>query len=245
MQGPLHYELHTVDVIKSTNTTLKAWAKDGAKEGTVLVAHAQTNGRGRLNRVFFSPKGTGLYVSILLRPTVALPPSALTCMSAVAVADTIESFGVPAAVKWVNDVYVDGKKAVGILAEGSMKPDGRYDYAVVGIGVNLFAPEGGFPESIRDTATAVFSGAQNPTLREAFLERLLSEFRRFYEALPELPFADAYRRRQLIFGRSILFQSQGRMLRGTATGIDDAFRLLVTDADGQTYALDRGDVTIL
>ena len=245
MQGPLQYELHTVESIKSTNTALKAWAKDGAKEGAVLVAHAQTNGRGRLNRMFFSPKGTGLYVSILLRPTIILPPSALTCMSAVAVTDVIESFDVPAAIKWVNDVYVEGKKAVGILTEGSVRPDGLYAYAVVGIGVNLFAPKEGFPESIRDTATAVFSGAPDTALRDAFLHRLVERFRFYYEALPALTFADAYREKQCIYGRSILFQSRERMLRGTATGIDDDFRLLVTASDGQTYALDRGDVTIL
>ena len=245
MQGPLAWELHTVDTVKSTNTTLKAWAKDGAKEGTVLCALSQTNGRGRLNRVFFSPKGTGLYLSILLRPTIVLPPSALTCLSAVAVTDTIESFGVPVAIKWVNDVYVRDKKAVGILTEGSVRPDGRYDFAVVGIGVNLFLPEGGFPESIRDTATAVFADAPNEMLREAFLNRLLDRFRHYYEALPALSFAETYRSKQLINGRAILFQSGGRMLRGTATGVDADFRLLAVTADGQTFALDRGDVTIL
>ena len=245
MQGPLCYELHTVESIKSTNTTLKAWAKDGAKEGVVLAAYQQTNGRGRLNRAFFSPKDTGLYVSILLRPTIPLPPSALTCLSAVAVTDVLESFHVPAAIKWVNDVYMDGKKAVGILTEGSVRPDGLYDYAVVGIGVNLFPPQEGFPDSIRDTATAVFSGAPDAALRETFLNRLLESFRLYYEALPALTFADTYRRKQCIFGRSILFQGQTRMLRGTAIGIDDDFHLLVTATDGQTYALDRGDVTIL
>lgn len=245
MQGPLQYELHTVDSIKSTNTTLKAWAKDGAKEGTVLAARMQTNGRGRFNRVFFSPKDAGLYVSILLRPTIALPPSALTCLSAVAVTDTIESFGVPASIKWVNDVYVNGKKAVGILAEGAFRPDGLYEYAVVGIGVNLFMPEGGYPENIKEIATAVFSTAPDEAAREAFLNRLLERFRQYYESLPVLTFADAYRQKQCIYGRSILFQSSSRMLRGTATGIDDEFRLLATASDGQTYALDRGDVTIL
>lgn len=245
MQGPLCFELHRVESVKSTNTTLKAWAKDGAKEGTVLVARAQTNGRGRLNRVFFSPPDSGLYVSILLRPTTVLPPSALTCMSAVAVADTVESFGVAAAIKWVNDVYVNGKKAVGILAEGSLKPGGLCEYAVVGIGVNLFPPREGFPDSIKETASSVFQTAADPAVREDFLNRLLQNFKRYYEALPALIFADAYKEKQLIYGRPILFQSDGRMQRGTATGIDDAFRLLVTASDGQVCVLDRGDVTIL
>ena len=245
MQGPLHFELHTVDSIKSTNTALKALAKDGAPEGYVLAALTQTNGRGRYNRVFFSPKDTGLYVSILLRPTVALSPSALTCMSAAAVSDKIESFDIPTAIKWVNDIYVNGKKAVGILTEGSIRQDGLYAYAVIGIGVNLFLPKDGFPEPIRETAGPVFTEVPNAALRSEFLKRLLQRIKAYYEALPEMPFAEAYRSRQMIFGSPVLFQFDNRTMRGVAADIDSDFRLIVTGADGTEYALDRGDVTIL
>lgn len=245
MQRPLHFELHTVDSIKSTNTALKALAKDGAPEGYVLAALSQTNGRGRYNRVFFSPKDTGLYVSILLRPSIVLTPSALTCMSAVAVSDTIESFQIPAAIKWVNDIYVRGKKAVGILTEGSIKPDGLYDYAVIGIGVNLFPPKDGFPESIREIAGFIFDEAPNPAIRSEFLKRLLQRINVYYEALPDMTFAETYRAKQMIYGASILFNDGNRTLRGVASDIDCDFRLIVTGTDGTRYSLDRGDVTIL
>ena len=245
MQGPLHYELHTVDSIKSTNTALKAMARDGAPEGSVLIALKQTNGRGRYNRVFFSPKDSGLYLSILLRPTVALSPSALTCMGAVAVSDTIESFGIPAAIKWVNDIYVHHKKAVGILTEGALRSNALYDYAVIGIGINLFPPREGFPDSIRHLAGSVFPDNPNAELRNEFLKRLLSRIKLYYEQLPEMPFAQTYREKQLIFGSEILFNADNRTLRGIATGIDGAFRLIVTCSDGAVYSLDRGDVTIL
>ena len=245
MQKPLQYELHTVESIKSTNTALKELAKDGAPEGDVLSAQIQTNGRGRMNRVFFSPKGTGLYCSILLRPSVSLSPSALTCMSAVAVAETIESFDIPCKIKWVNDIYVRDRKAVGILTEGVFAPDGSYQYAVVGVGVNLFMPEGGFPQSIREIATSVFETAPDESIRRQFLKSLLQRFKHYYDQLPVLTFSEGYCSRQMIIGSPVLFSDLEGMKRGTAVGIDPAFHLLVQTSDGQTHAVDRGEVTIL
>lgn len=242
---PLVYKVHTADAVKSTNTTVKALAKDGAPEGYVLVASSQTNGRGRLNRVFFSPKGTGLYVSILLRPNAALPPYALTCMSAVALAETIEDFHVPCSIKWVNDVYIDGKKAAGILTESAMRPDGGFYYAVVGIGVNLFMPEGGFPPSIAETATAVFSDAPSEDKQKLFLKRLLLRFKRYYDRLPEIPFHDAYRDRLTGIGSRVLVSEPNGMRYGTSVGIDGQFCLLVRFDNGTETALNRGDVTLL
>ena len=245
MQGPLQFEIHTVESVKSTNTTVKDLAKNGAPEGYVLTAAQQTNGRGRMNRVFFSPKGTGLYCSILLRPTVPLPPAALTCMSAVAVSETIDRFQIDNQIKWVNDVYVNGKKAVGILTEGAFASDGSYQYAVIGIGVNLFQPIDGFPENIRDIATSVFSAAPDDALRKTFLHRMLQRIKYYYEQLPETPFLPFYRERQMIYHRSILFSDADGIKRGTAVGIDDAFRLLVQTANGAVHTVERGDVSVL
>ena len=245
MQGPLHFEVHTAESVKSTNTTVKELAKSGEKEGYVLVAEQQTNGRGRLNRVFFSPKGTGLYCSVLLRPTAPLPPAALTCMGAVAVSETIDSFGIANQIKWVNDIYIDGKKAVGILTEGAFTPDGRYLYAVIGIGVNLFRPINGFPVSIQDSATSVFSEVQNDSLKNEFLSRMLERIQYHYERLPETGFLALYRERQMIYGRSVLFSDTDGIKRGTAIGIDELFRLLVKTSDGSVHAVERGDISVL
>lgn len=244
MSVPLQFELHTVESIKSTNTALKSLAKDGAPEGYVLCALQQTAGRGRMNRVFFSPKGTGLYVSILLRPKAPLSPAALTCLSAVAVFDTIRSFDLPCGIKWVNDLYMRGKKVCGILVEGAVKQNGELSYAVAGIGVNLFKPSGGFPEAIADKADTVFSCEPDDELRRQFLKRLLLHFKHYYDQLPALTFSETYRNNQLCLGKTVLFSAEGGMHRGTAVSIDDAFRLVV-DADGTRYALDRGDVILL
>lgn len=241
----LSYKVHTVETVKSTNSSVKALAKDGAPEGYVLVASGQTNGRGRLNRVFFSPKGTGLYVSILLRPTCALSPYALTCMSAVALSDTVLEFGVDCGIKWVNDIYVQGRKVAGILVESAMNQDGSFQYAVVGIGVNLFPPEGGFPETIADKAAALFDVPYDEDLRKRFLKRLLLRFKRYYEQLPDITFYDIYRERMIGIGGRVLVAEPEGMRYGTSTGIDREFRLVVRYEDGTEAAIDRGDVTFV
>ena len=241
----LQYKVHTVDTVKSTNSTVKALAKDGAPQGYVLAASGQTNGRGRLNRVFFSPKGTGLYLSILLRPDCDLPPYALTCMSAVALCETIEDFRISCGIKWVNDVYIEGKKAAGILVESAMDSDGSFLYAVVGIGVNLFPPEEGFPKDIEDKATSVFQTKPDEEIRKQFLKRLLLRFKRYYEQLPSITFHDLYRERLVGIGAEVLVSEADGVRYGTSVGIDRDFRLIVRFRDGSQSALDRGDVTLL
>jgi len=241
----LTYKVHTAETVKSTNSSVKTLAKDGAPEGYVLVASGQTNGRGRLNRVFFSPKGTGLYVSILLRPTFALSPYALTCLSAVALSDTVLEFGVDCGIKWVNDIYVQTRKVAGILVESSMNQDGSFLYAVVGIGVNLFPPIDGFPETIADKAAALFNIPYDEELRKRFLKRLLIRFKRYYDQLPEITFYDIYKDRMVGIGERVLVQEPDGMRYGTSVGIDRQFRLIVRYEDGTEAAIDRGDVTLL
>ena len=241
----LSYKIHTVETVKSTNSSVKALAKNGAPEGYVLAALSQTNGRGRLNRVFFSPKDTGLYISILLRPSFSLAPYALTCMSAVALSETILEFGIDNKIKWVNDIYVNGKKAAGILVESAMNQDGSFCYAVVGIGVNLFPPENGFPSNIADKATALFDVPPDEEIRKRFLKHLLLRFKRYYEQLPEITFFEQYRERLIGIGSKVLVSEPDGMEYGTAVGIDHDFRLIVQYENGNEAALDRGDVTLL
>lgn len=244
MGTPLQYEVHTVESVKSTNTTLKALAKNGVPEGYVLCAAQQTAGRGRMNRVFYSPRGTGLYCSILLRPECPLPPAALTCLSAVAVFDTIRSFDLPCGIKWVNDLYMHDKKACGILVESASKSNGMFSYAIAGIGVNLFTPSDGFPKAIAEKAGSVFDCEPNDDLRKAFLKRMLLRFKHYYDQLPSLSFSETYRQNQICIGKPVLFSAPGGMLRGTATAIDAQFRLIV-ESGGEKYALDRGDAILL
>lgn len=152
--------------LDSTNAEALRRAVDGAPEGTVIVAEEQTAGRGRRGRSFFSPAGTGIYLSILVRPALAAERAhLLTCSAAVAVAEAIEACaGVDASIKWVNDVYCRGKKVAGILTEGSFDLEGGVlQHAVVGIGVNVRPPHAGFPAEIAERAGAVLP-ARDATL---------------------------------------------------------------------------------
>lgn len=159
--------------LDSTNAEALRRAVDGAPEGTVIVAEEQTAGRGRRGRSFFSPAGTGIYLSILVRP--ALPAERahlLTCSAAVAVAEAIEACaGVDASIKWVNDVYCRGKKVAGILTEGSFDLEGGVlQHAVVGIGVNVRPPHAGFPAEIAERAGAVLPASDaTPSANNATL----------------------------------------------------------------------------
>ena len=136
--------------VTSTNTMLKERGSQGAKEGQVIIANMQTAGRGRIGRTFHSPSDTGIYMSILLRPTDLIPQDAvkITTLAAVCACEAIENVsGKSAAIKWVNDIFMDGLKVCGILTEAAMSLEsGNLDYVVLGIGLNAYEPEGGFPE---------------------------------------------------------------------------------------------------
>ena len=137
---------------ESTNRVLKELARNGAKEGQVAIADEQTNGRGRLGRQFFSPKGRGIYMSVLLRPDdKAYEMAPLTAWVAVAVANAIEAVsGVRPGVKWVNDLVLNGKKICGIMTELAVKEDSnKVDYIIVGIGINLSGTQEEFPEELQ------------------------------------------------------------------------------------------------
>ena len=132
----------------STNTELKKLARAGAEEGRVLIALKQSGGRGRLGRSFYSPNGTGLYISVLVRPGLKSEETVfVTAMSAVCMARAIDRLcGKHALIKWVNDIFLDAKKVCGILCESAFEQSSMLsEYVVIGAGVNIYPPENGFP----------------------------------------------------------------------------------------------------
>ena len=127
-------ELIVYEEIDSTNNAAKQWAQKGAPDGSAVVALRQTAGKGRLGRSFYSPSATGIYMTVILRPSLSLEQSTLvTSAAAVATARAIEKVtGISVQIKWVNDLYLNGKKLCGILAESMLLPEGKLDYLVVG-----------------------------------------------------------------------------------------------------------------
>lgn len=234
------------EVVTSTNTMLCDLARDGAAEGIVLVARQQTAGRGRRDRVFFSPQDSGLYLSLLLRPALPVQESlAITACGAVAMARAISDLGREVQIKWVNDLFYQGKKVCGILTEGAADPaTGSLSYAVLGLGVNLYPPETGFPPELPQ-AGALYPRRSGPDdLENRLTASFLQHFFADYPALREKPFLAEYRRRSLVLGQAIDIVTGETRRPAVALAIEDDFSLRVREADGQTRCLSSGEVSI-
>ncbi len=234
--------------VSSTNTVLRDLAGKGAPAGLVLLAQEQTAGRGRLGRSFYSPAGTGLYLSLLLRPSCRAETAAmLTPCAAVAAAETVEELsGRTARIKWVNDVFVGGKKVCGILTEACVDSDsGRPRYVVIGLGVNVRAPEGGFPEDLRGIAGAAFESGENPELRARLAAGILDRLMDFAQDPADPAIREAYRSRSMVLGQKIRVLSPGRdPVPAEAVDLGEDYSLLVRLDDGSLARLHAGEVSL-
>ena len=216
-------DLVCLDVIDSTNRVAMELAENGAPHGTVVVADAQTAGRGRMGRRWVSPAGKNLYVSLLLRPSVpTVDATRLALVAGVALADAVEAVGVPASLKWPNDLYCEGRKAAGILAEMASDPNG-VRHVVIGVGLNVNMEEDDFPPDLRDTATSLRIRAGRVFRRVDVLARLLEAFGTRYAEFIGGGFSslrDGWDRRDFLRGRRVLLRRQGGEGWGTADGLD-------------------------
>ncbi|OMG00974.1 biotin--[acetyl-CoA-carboxylase] ligase [Paenibacillus sp. FSL R7-0337] len=235
--------------VVSTNELVKALASGGEAEGKVILSEEQTAGRGRKGRAFFSPAGTGIYMSILLRPRLsAADATLLTTSAAVAVALAIESVsGFSTQIKWVNDVFMNGKKVCGILTEASLSLESEWlDYAVLGIGINVTLPSGGFPAELSEVATSIYE-AGNPQgdLRNRLTAEVLNRFMGYYEQLKERLFLPDYRQRMMSLGETVMVVKEQHEQEATAVDIDNDCRLKVRYPNGEEEYLSSGEVRIL
>lgn len=241
---PSGFRLLELEEASSTNTLAINAARAGEPEGLVICASRQTAGRGRRGREFYSPQGTGLYMSILLRPKLS-PECAvlLTAAAAVAVCNALEKdIGVSPSIKWVNDIILNGKKVCGILTESSVSPDcSSLDYAIVGIGLNISSPPKGFPPELRDIAGAVTDTA-NPELRDRLACSIVSYFDLLYRSLDcGVP---GYAERVTPPGAKIKVISASEIRDATVLGTDDKCRLIVRFDSGEIDALSSGEISI-
>lgn len=239
------YRISFVDETSSTNTDLKILAQQGEAEGFVLIADRQTDGRGRMGRAFHSPQGTGLYLSVLLRPQGAADEAVrMTVVAAVAAARAVRSvFDIETGIKWVNDLYYKERKVCGILTESSLNlTDGTLDYAVCGVGFNVFPPQEGFPENLQSVA-----GALCDTYDEAARSRLAAAFlNEFYRGRTEAwsSILAEYRRRCVLTGKSVTSPTGAFAGVGEVLGIDDSAGLVVRLSDGSIRVLQSGEVSV-
>lgn len=231
--------------VGSTNSEARRRAAEGAPEGTVIVAEEQTAGKGRPGKTFFSPASSGLYLSIVLRPALAADRGQfLTCAAAVAGAQAIEQVtGKKALIKWVNDIYCDERKVAGILTEGMVDMEsGRFEHAVLGIGVNVKPPADGFPRDIADVAGAVLddrSGAVRCELAAAILTRFWS----LYQHVGDASFYDEYRRRCFLLGQPLVVTRGSSRVRARAVDLTSDFKLIIELPDKTRCELPYGEVS--
>lgn len=231
--------------INSTNIYAKKLAKNGAEEGTVILAREQTDGKGRLGRTFSSKRG-GLYFSVILRPKIALNDTIfITTAAAVAAARAIENAsGKKCEIKWVNDIYILGKKVCGILTEGEINVDGSQEFAILGVGINLFAPKGGFAANLPLAGSVFGKKLFKSKIKNKVLTNFLNEFFSFYENIDKKEFIKEYQSRSLLTGKEITYQKEGNEYKAKVIGIDDDANLIVENNKG-IEKVSHGEIQII
>ena len=236
-------QVEVVDRLPGTNAALRARAEDGAPEGLVLIAQAQSAGRGRGGHSFFSPQG-GLYLSILLRPEIGLRQAVrLTAMAAVAACRAAEKVsGAELRIKWVNDLWRDGRKVCGILTEaGTDMESGQLEWLVVGIGLNLTTSPADWPEELARTAGSLYPGGPAPVSRAVLAGAIAREL---LSLCPAFDCLDEYRARCFVPGHWVTVCTGAETYAAKALSIDDAGRLVVEREGGRQIALQHGEVSI-
>lgn len=231
--------------IDSTNNYLKKLGSKGETQTTLCVADAQTGGRGRMGRSFFSPNGTGVYFSLLLHPDISPEKSLfLTVMAAVAVAEAVKkNCENDVKIKWVNDIYIDGKKVCGILTEGSINAEKKLDYAVVGIGINVLPPEKDFPKEIKNTSTSVFQGKVEMNIKEKLVADVVNGFFDIYYG-KDTNYIKTYKEYSYLTGKEINIISDEGLRPATVIDITDDCHLLVKNEKGEIEEISSGDVSV-
>ncbi|WP_110112370.1 biotin--[acetyl-CoA-carboxylase] ligase [Bacillus sp. CGMCC 1.16541] len=240
----VHYE----EVVESTQKIAHRLAQEGAEEGTVVVAEQQTAGRGRLDRVWHSPKGTGVWMSVILRPTV--PPQhapQLTLLTAVAVVQSIQEVtGISPQIKWPNDILIEGKKAVGILTEMQADAD-RIHSVIIGIGINVNQQKEDFSDSIKEIATSLAVEKGETINRAALMQAIFLKIETLYEEYLTNGFGlikllwETY---AISIGKRIIARTLRGSIEGWAKGITEDGVLLIEDDLGVLHHIHSADIEL-
>jgi BirA family biotin operon repressor/biotin-[acetyl-CoA-carboxylase] ligase len=249
--GVVGRQIYLFSQVPSTNEILRLLAKAGAREGTVVLAESQTAGRGRLGKTWFSPFGVNLYASILFRPVIR-PKDApvFSLIASLALADAVRSVGLPAAIKWPNDILVERKKVAGVLAEVATSGD-RLDYVILGVGVNLNVERKALLEALGDAGRAAASLkdlAGRDIDRNAFAASFLNfldEWLSVHGNQGAATILEAWRDRDILTGRRVEVREERITFEGKALGVHADGQLVVEDSKGLTRKVVAGEVRLL
>lgn len=239
-------KLEAFESVDSTNNYIKRRAREGAPEGTVAIADAQTGGKGRLGRSFASPPGVGIYLSLLLRPEGnAADIQSLTANTAVAVSKAIEkTCGINPEIKWVNDLLLNGRKICGILCESEADDKGLH-YMVIGIGLNVTNRTEDFPAQLRNIAGSIYTQTGIIAERGMLISAILSELDSMYECWKDNSgslLAD-YKKRCTMLGHLVEVASADEVYDAVAEDISEDFGLCLRLDDGSCRVIHSGEVS--
>lgn len=231
-------EIIVYDSVDSTNLRALELANGGFDKPAVIAADLQTNGRGRQGKSFYSPAGTGLYLSVLIHPNLPLGSVVtVTSAAAVAVSRAIEALTpLKPQIKWVNDIYLDGRKACGILTQ-SVSQNGLAKSIVVGVGINISTDS--FPDEIKDSAASLNFEIEREALAAEIADNIFEYARNPFERR----YMDEYKKRSCVIGRKIVYYENGAAHSAAAVGIDENGGLIV-ESDGKEKILTSGEITL-
>ena len=242
-------QIHIYDCLESTNETAKEMTRSGAgKHGAVIVADHQTAGKGRYGKTFYSPPNHGLYVSFILDPVQLgfSTPTLVTAFAAVSVCEAIEAVSDKSPqIKWVNDIFLDGRKICGILTESvTSAGNDNSQWLILGIGVNFNTPLSEFPEEIRHAAGSLFVTENPPITRNQLAAEIINRIVSSYNQCGECNMLEKYRSRMFLLGETVSVTGTEEAYDAIAIDIDDIGRLIVKKENGEFISLSAGEVSL-
>lgn len=239
--------IHYYDSVDSTQTIARRLVEQGAPEGTLVIAEQQTAGRGRFQRKWYSPKGKGIWMTLVLKPSLPLQfiPQ-LTLLSAVALCRAVRKV-VPElnpGIKWPNDLLVNGKKISGILLESSAENE-CLQYIVAGIGISVNMDLSDIPEELHTKATSLKLESGREIDRVELIAECLEQLEELYKLYTESGFAPIrtlWEASSVTLGRNIRMQTPKGWVEGYAESLDETGALTLTGKDGETFQVYSGDL---
>ncbi len=238
------FSFEVYDRVESTNKLMRE--KTTNDEGFVILSQEQTKGVGRLDRYFFSPKNSGLYMSLLLKPQLKASETIyITTTAAVAVCKAIEKVcDEKPQIKWVNDIFVGERKVCGILTQGSFNMENSLtEYIILGIGINVYAPENGFPEEINEIASYLLK-EKKYDFKNQLSAQILSEFWDLYKNYKPKQINEMYKTYCFVIGRDVMVHKLDERFKAKVLDINENCNLIVQYENGEIQTLDSGEISI-
>ncbi|EEU16714.1 bifunctional ligase/repressor BirA [Enterococcus faecalis] len=236
-----------LETSESTMTDAKRAILDQTPDNTLIVADMQEMPRGRFGRPFFATPGKGIYMSMVLQPNQNFEEIAqYTVIMAVAVARAMDALaGVHTEIKWVNDLYLNGKKVCGILSEAMSNVEtGQISNVIIGMGINFSITETEFPEDIRQKVTSLFPNGEPTATRNELVANIWNHFYQILDERSTKDFLEEYRQRSFVIGKDVAFTQNGQDFRGVATTINGNGELIVQLPDGTAKTLSSGEISL-